>query len=385
MHSFRKKKVVIASTLKPVDDPRLYEKLALTLARTERYECHIIGSPGGPVNHITAHELKRVKRLSLWRVTLPFAVFVKIFQQQPDILIIATHELLFVAFMYKIFLRGTVLYDVQENYYLNIIHTNAFRPGLRQIIAAWVRLKELVMSRFIDCFLLAEKCFENELGFVRRRSVVLENKVIVPPGFKRKPQGDKIELLFSGTIDESTGVYDAVSIARLLNKVDPMYSLHIIGYCARPEVLTILKDMIAPFPFIRLTGGDTLQPHSEIIDAISKAQIGLILYRPSPHINNRMPTKLYEYMGYNLPILIRSDLWWCEVVGKAQAGLAVNVDEVDPVLLGKKMRHSTFYPSGTRNMTCEFDRQTLLEAIEALTTESASPKSGHSTRLTTSG
>jgi glycosyltransferase involved in cell wall biosynthesis len=385
MHSSRKKKVVIASTLKPVDDPRLYEKLALTLAGSERYECHIIGAPGGPVRHVTKHELKRVKRLSLWRVTLPFAVLIKIFRQEPDILIIATHELLFVAFMYKILLRGTVLYDVQENYYLNIIHTDTFRPGLRQVIAAWVRLKELVMGRFIDCFLLAEKCFENELGFVRRRSVVVENKVIVPPGFKRKPHDDKIELLFSGTIDESTGVYDAVSIARLLNNVNPMYSLHIIGYCARPEVLAILKDMIAPFPFIRLTGGDTLQPHSKIIDAISKAHIGLVLYRPSPHINNRMPTKLYEYMGYNLPILIRSDLWWCEVVGKAQAGLAVNVDDVEAVSLAKNLRHSSFYSSGTRNMTCEFDRHSLIEAIDTLTAESASPKSGHSTRLTTSG
>src|SRR5687767_15050353 len=134
MHSFRKKKVVIASTLKPVDDPRLYEKLALTLTGSERYECHIIGAPGGPVKHVTAHELKRVKRLSLWRVTLPFVVLVKIFQQQPDILIIATHELLFVAFVYKILLRGTVLYDIQENYYLNIIHTNAFPPGLRLVI-----------------------------------------------------------------------------------------------------------------------------------------------------------------------------------------------------------------------------------------------------------
>lgn len=385
MDSFRKRKLVIASTLKPVDDPRLFEKLALTLADTGRYECHVIGAPGGPTKHISAHELKRVKRLSFSRFSLPFIVLAKIFKLQPEVLIVTTHELLLAAFVYKILTRGIVVYDIQENYYLNIIHTNAFPPVIRQFVAVWVRLKERLASRFIDQFLLAEKCFENELVFPRQRSVTLENKVIIQPGFKRTAAGDRIELLFSGTIDESTGVYEAVSIARLLNGCNPRYTLHIIGYCARPEVLAILKDMIAPFPFIRLTGGDELQPHSAIINAISQAHVGLILYRPSPHINNRMPTKLYEYLGCQLPILIRSDLWWREVVSKAEAGLAVNVNDVGPNSLADKLIQSKFYSSGTRNIMYEFERHRLIEAIDTLTAEATSPRGGHSTRWTTSG
>jgi glycosyltransferase involved in cell wall biosynthesis len=366
MNPFRKTKVVIASTLKPVDDVRLYEKMATTLSDSGQYECHLIGSQGHTRYDITSFSFKDAKRISFARLSRPIVAARTIFRLRPDILIIATHELLFAAALYKIVTGNTVIYDIQENYYLNIRYTNVFPRLFRRPLAAWVRLKEKLFSRFIDSFLLAEKGYLNELAFVNKRAVVLENKAIVPPGFARRPVEGVIELLFSGTIDDSTGIHEAISLARSLHASDARFRLHIIGYCSRPSILESVRAATHPLPFIRITGGDAPVPHGEIMKAVAQAHFGLICYRPSPHINNRMPTKLYEYMACRLPILVRKDLWWCDLVEKAQAGIGINVTSpIQPDLL-LRMSQSTYYPGGGRNISFEFDKTRLLETFERL-------------------
>ena len=91
--------------------------------------------------------------LLLVAITLPFLIFRKIMRLAPDLLIVGTHELLVVAVLYKIFSRKKIVYDVQENYLLNITHTDAFPLLLRWPIAMWVRLKEIALAGFFDRFL----------------------------------------------------------------------------------------------------------------------------------------------------------------------------------------------------------------------------------------
>jgi hypothetical protein len=367
MNPFLKAKVVIASTLKPVDDVRLYEKIAMTLVESGRFEVHMIGTGHAVPSGVTADPHPRPRRMSVRRAVLPFAILQKVLTIKPDVLIVATHELLFAAVVFKLATGKRVVYDVQENYSLNIRHTDAFPFPLRWPIATWVRLKEKVLARFFDKFLLAEKGFLGELDFARIKGVVIENKALIPPGFKRNPASGNIRLLFSGTIDESTGVFDALALTDSLHKANPSITLHIVGFCPRPSILQRLRETIKDCSYITLTGGDQVLPHRLIEHAIREAHFGLICYRPSPHINNRMPTKLYEYLAYRLPILIRNDLWWCELVTKAQAGIVA--DFRSPKMLPDLSDESQFYPGGKRNLTYEFDRMRLLEVLYGIVAE----------------
>jgi glycosyltransferase involved in cell wall biosynthesis len=362
MNPFQKAKVVIASTLKPVDDVRLYKKIALTLVDSGRFEVHMIGTGETVPPRVAADAHRRPNRISLGRAVLPFDILRDILKIKPDVLIIATHELLVAAAVFKVVTGKPVIYDVQENYFLNIRHTHAFPFPFRWPVATWVRLKEIALARFIDKFLLAEKGFVGELSFAGKKGVVIENKALVPPGFKRTPPNESIRLLFSGTIDESTGVFEAISLAESLHKTNAAVSLHIIGFCPRISILTKLRKLIADRPYIRLTGGHVVQHHTLIEQAIKQSHFGLICYRPSPHINNRMPTKLYEYLAYQLPMLIRNDLWWCNLVTQARAGIAV--DFSSSFVLPDTSDEINFYPGGKRNLTYEFDKFRLLEALD---------------------
>ncbi len=157
MQEIKKRRIVIASVLKPVNDPRMFEKMALTLAH--QYEVHIFGTEAKTElrnDSVFLHPLLPFGRVSTNRLLAPLKLLRVILTLKPSLLIICPHELLWMVLMAKIFLRCPIIYDIRENYFRNILYTNAFPPILRIFIALYVRCKEWITSPFIDRFFLAE-------------------------------------------------------------------------------------------------------------------------------------------------------------------------------------------------------------------------------------
>ena len=175
----KKRRIVLASILKPVNDTRMFEKIGVSLVQSGQYEVNIIGYPtesaiSDPNVHF--HPLPKFKRLSFARFTARLKVLKFIIKVKPELLIVTTHELLEVAILIRIFFGTKIIYDIQENYWRNILYTDAFPKIIRPLIASFVRLKEWATSPFFSRFLLAEKCYAYELGFLKNKFVVIENK-----------------------------------------------------------------------------------------------------------------------------------------------------------------------------------------------------------------
>ncbi len=272
---------MLASVLKPVDDTRMLEKLGNTLSSSGEYEVFIIGYPSsGSAGYpnITLVPLPDFGRTNLRRLIIPWIIFRKINQVKPDIIIINTPELLFVTVIHKIFFKCKLVYDVLENYYRNISHTEAYPPILKNVLAILTRLTEFVFSPFVDEYLVAEKGYLDELAFARS-ATVLENKLPKTLAERhRTVHQPYYNMLFSGTLGHTTGVFEAIRLTKELYKINPEYTLTIIGYCARPEVLKEIKSQTDGCPFITLKDGGKLIPHSEILAEISRAGSGIIIY-----------------------------------------------------------------------------------------------------------
>ncbi|MBX2898767.1 MAG: glycosyltransferase [Cyclobacteriaceae bacterium] len=332
----KKRRIVLASVLKPVTDTRMSEKLATSLAKVEGYEVTIIGypAPSQPTPDLIQRiPLKTFNRLSIGRLLASWRVLKNCLKLKPELLIVNTHELLTVSIVNRILFGTKIVYDIQENYARNILHTPAFARPLRPVLAGWVRLKERLLTPLFHGVLLAEKCYENELPFVRSKSVVLENKAVVPANFNRHPPADKIRLAFTGTLAESTGVFQAISLAQKLHHLNPKIELEIIGYCARQSTLLKIKSAIAGCTFIKLIGGDQLVPHTQILETIRTATFGIICYPTAPHTHGKMPTKLYEYLACQLPILLQPEPAWVQLCAPSNAALVVDFNNPDLGLL----------------------------------------------------
>jgi len=362
----KKQRIVLASILKPVDDTRMFEKMARSLSKITDYEIYVIGYPGqSKINEhqsITQLPLMPFKRLSLSRMLAPWHVLQKMYKVKPKVLIVNTHELLIVSILNRILFGTQIIYDIRENYWRNILNTSAFPVGFRFLIAGWVRLKEKLTAPLFHSIFLAEKTYERELTFVMGKQLVLENKTLLPDGFTRTTIPQKINLLFSGTLAESTGVFDAIELGKKLHQLDTRIELKIIGYCAVASTLDRIQKSISDHSFITLVGGHDLVSHSKIFEAIASADFGIIAYPPSAHIENRVPTKLYEYLTCRLPIILQDYKPWVEICAPHKAALVISFKSYKPTEVLKEMS-ADFYVSEPTDVTWASEEPKLLSHI----------------------
>lgn len=361
-------RILFASVLKPMDEPRMCERMGQSLV-DHGFKVFITGFPASsdkPLDSITFLPHKRFKRISINRIKVRFSVLRKALSIKPDFLIISTHELIGIAILFKLFTGKKIIYDVQEDYWQNIMYTNAWPRVLRPLIAFPVRWKEWITSPFFSTFLLAEKCYQEELRFARGKSVVIENKCAIKPGFQRKPRKEIIQLVFTGTIGESTGIFEAILLAKKLHAFDPRVRLTIIGQCSQLKTLRRVEAEISGHLFINLVGGNDFVPHDKILDAIRSANFGIISYPPSPHTKDKIPSKLYEYLAYQLPILLTENSLWASLSAPSNAAVLVDFQKptVDAIL--NSMHKGGFYAQKAENVDWRSEEHSLLTTIRSV-------------------
>ncbi|KAA5547687.1 glycosyltransferase family protein [Adhaeribacter rhizoryzae] len=356
-------RILLASVLKPINDSRMFRKLGLSLAKLPQTQIQIVGyaapKPVAPEN-ISFYPLFRFKRLSINRFLSSWRYFKLLLQVSPAVIIIGTHELLPATLLYKIFRKCRVVYDIRENYYLNLTTQGIYSPGLSRLLANIIRLTERLTAPFIDYFFLAEKSYATELPFLKEKYLILENKYqpAAPPinndlsSAGQKISAKEINLLYSGTISELYGVFWAINLLEALNQVAPIFRLTIIGYCPQPEVLIKLKNRIAANSSINLIGGDYLVPHADILAAIQNSHVGLLPYQPHPSTFNCVPTKLFEYLGNALPVIIQRNPLWEELIRQYEAGLNINFQNFDAPAIYATLINQIFY--GHKNLNTVF-------------------------------
>ncbi len=366
MEERKKTRIVVASVLKPVNDTRMREKIARSLQKIHDSDVHVIGFPSDDTDDgVTAHPLPFFRRLSLRRALMPWRVLRLILRLRPALVIITTHELLWIIVICKMIHSLSVVYDVQENYYRNIRYTDAFPRAIRAIVAAYVRAKEWITAPLIDHFFLAESAYENEMNFVQGRCTVIANKALRTPSGEPGTRDPK-RLLFSGTIAVTTGIFKAIEIATLLHEIDAAISLTIIGHCPQGATLKEVRDAIADKPFIELIGGDRLVPHDDIVAHIRHAGAGLLAYPKHPSTWGSIPTKLYEYLDARLPVMLPAHPVWVEKTRQFEAGIVFDWDRPDPVAMHATLTSKTFYTREPQDVSWDSEEKKLLRVIESL-------------------
>lgn len=368
----RKTKVVLVSILKPVDDTRLYEKIGLSLDQTNKYEINIIGfstkNTSKPEN-IIWHGLGTFTRWSCKRLLAQLKCFKIILKVKPEIIIFNTPELLIVMILNRILFGRKIIYDVLENYRKNILHTTTYPGWIRPFLAYAVRSMERLSRPFIDHYFLAEKSYTNELGFTRNKHTVIVNKFksMVSPHNWVKGTNKNIQLLYSGTIAENYGIFEAITLADNLYRIDNKVQLLIIGYCAQSSVLKQIRAKITDKPHITLVGGDQPVPHQTIITAIKSSSFAVLPYQKNPSTDSCFPTKIYEYMAHQLPMIISNNPYWIDFCQPYNACISVNFNQLDPAAVLTAIKTQPFYmPEMPMDIYWESEEAKMLEAIAKL-------------------
>jgi hypothetical protein len=293
----------------------------------------------------------------------------KYIKVKTQIIIVNTHEILIVTILYKILFGAKIIYDIRENYARNVRIQKVYPLLLRPIISFIIRLKEWITNPFINAQIVAERSYFKELPFLKNNILLLENKYkelntsVVDP----KTNSAQVSLLYSATIAESYGVFEAIELAKRLHEFNAKIHLTIIGYCAKIDDLMHLKDKIKDTDFITLRGGDHLVPHSEIVSAIKSSHFGLILNQPNKVSDEKLPTRLFEYTANQLPVLCINNPNWINFLSQFNAAIEINLKHYQPESLLVTMQNGIFYNQGDTNISYWKSEETkLLQLVESI-------------------
>ena len=361
--------ILLASVLKPVDDTRMRGKFAETLTERPYTQVHVAGR--GPVGFsdgradefhgVYLHRLFDGRRLSLGRLGAQWRYWQLLQRLRPHLVVVHAPELLPLTLLWQGLGRGRrFIYDIRENYALNVATQRVYGGLTRRWLAAGLRWVETRAARRAAALVLAEASYAAELPFLTQlppgRVVVLENKYQPQPGENMRqqpialpPPNELLRLLYSGTISGLNGVWEAIALAEQLCAAWPGGArLTIIGFCQQPELLRQLTAKAARHAdWLTLVGGAGLVPHARIVAEIGRSHLGLLPYRPHPSTERCRPTKLFEYLAHGLPVLAAPNPLWQELLREHGAGLQVEFGQpVDGAALVARLRGHPFYPGG---------------------------------------
>lgn len=378
--------VVIASVLKPIHDTRLSDKIAYSLAQSfPEAKIHILAhrssqKPSNSAAQIQRQALFSFARLSYKRIGANFSLFKRLWQIKPNLLIVATMELIPAAVLYK-WLRGLqLIYDVQENYQKNILFTGVYPSWMKYPLAGLVRTLELMSRPWIDAYWLAEDCYQTELPFPASRSWIIPNKfkkVQLEKWLTPNPPltVQKGHFVYTGTISKPYGIYRAIQLVQALHQLDNQIKLTIVGYCIQKSEWNKIQAQVADKNYIQWIGGEEPVPHEEIIQAMLKAEIVLMPYYINRSVENRIPTKFYECLALRRPMLIQENPAWQGFFNQYTftSALFTDFDNLHQIeSLHARIRMTKFYAPATtlKNIYWEEEEKKLSESIRQIFTKS---------------
>lgn len=310
-----KKRIVISSTLKPVDDIRSFRKIGDSLGKTNNYDVKIIGYGSKKTsanNNVELISTGVFDRLSLKRIFLPFKILRIIIKLNPHLLIISTHELLLSVFILKLIKpKCKIIYDIRENYYANIRFQKIFPLIIRDLLAYWVRFKELITTPLINYLIVAERGYIEEVSFIKKCNyIVLENKSLYQIENTNPEKKDIKNIVFTGNLSVNSGVLKAIEIYRKIKVYKPNVSLLIIGHIPQKSFnLQLMKTIETDNDIILKTANGPI-PYHQIKNAIESADLGIISYQINESNLNCIPTKVFEYLSHKLPFICEKSSNW---------------------------------------------------------------------------
>jgi len=322
-------KIVIASVIKPVNEPRAFDKLGLSLCETNKYHLNIIGFFAKNVTNLK--NIKFTPICSTYRLHPKRLLASKNFLRElkayrPDLVVVTTYELLPAAIWGKKRYRYKLIYDVQENYSFNILDHRTLPVGLRHLAAYLVRAVENKAAPYIDHFLYAEESYVNELSFPGNYTI-LQNKYQGPaePVMPyRLDHLSKFHFIVSGTITPGYGIEEAMDWFGSISQIYKGSSFTIIGHVTLKSFKRKLEKKAFVMEGIILRISSQPIPNSELLSAQKEADIILLPYRQQTSIKYKIPTKLFETLALGKPLLHSENDLWAEMVRQYPAGTAAN-------------------------------------------------------------
>ncbi|HUT04475.1 MAG TPA: glycosyltransferase family 4 protein [bacterium] len=315
-------RILIASSLHSIDDPRVFQKEAVSLAK--RYDVHLVGvgEPAADLLKAKGVELHPFERKG-GRLRGTLRAYRRIYkcyrEVRPDIFHFHDPELVPMGLWLSVFAGCKVVYDVHEDV-LKTLAKKSWVPQLLKRPLAWLfgRLEMVAVRRF-ELAVVAEPYAMQR--FSGPNAVLVRNYF---PLFRDRPRevfdGSRpLRLIYVGSLTKMRGVS---SLVEALDLMKTPAQLSLVG---RFHSESFRDEVLSGRTNVEYLGWVSLD---KVFNYLLDADIGMNCVLPAPSHHEMLGTKVFDYMAARLPIIASNFSVWPEIIEKA--GCGVCVDPSDP-------------------------------------------------------
>lgn len=309
---------------------------------------------------------------------------------RPDVLIATSPQLLCgtAGYLLARILRVPFVFEVRDLWPESILAVSAMRENL--IISGLRRMARMLYRR-ADCIVTVGEGYRRSIAELY--DVPLSKMEVIPNGidpdlFSPQPRDntvrdafgwqDRFVVSYIGTHGMAHGLEVVLEAAAELQS-EPDIRFVLIGEGAEKERL-MQKAANAKLSNVQFIDG---QPKEKIPEFYAASDLGLITLRNVPRFQEVLPSKMFEYLGMQRPVLINVDGEARKVLEAAGGGRFVSPE--DPTALADAVRHFRDHPdelaamgrSGREYVLEHFHRRKLaaqyLELLAALAGDHSRP------------
>lgn len=307
--------------------------------RVFQKECRSLAQAGYDVSLVVPHpadgvadgvNLLAVRKSEgrLARMTLTvLRVFRRAWRLDADLYHFHDPELLPVGFALKL-MGKKVVYDAHENLPEDIRVKRYLRPSVRSTLAWLATLVEAAAGAVLDGVVTVVPAIAAR--FPAGKTVVVANYPLVdelPSGTGPGPTpGAPTTLVYTGGLSEFRGILEMVRATELVNRTHPARLL-LAGSFTHAEYEARVKAE----PGWRYVDYRGHVPSKAAMELMGSADIGLLLFLPSPHNIESSPNKLFEYLGFRLPVVMSDFPYWRRHLDPHRCGLFVDPTATEAV------------------------------------------------------
>jgi glycosyltransferase involved in cell wall biosynthesis len=324
-------KVCIISTVHNALDSRIFYREACSLQQAG-YKVTIIAIHDRPetlqgIMILPLKRLPRSRRPLLWWKLLRLSLATK-----ADIYHIHDPELLFVSPLIRFLTQKPVIYDVHESMADFIEIKDDLPFAIRKSLAWLFRWLEPALAHMQSGLIFADDQIANSFQRLRCPKTTLFNF----PGESffesashsdKKPDPHRPIVLYLGGLKRNRGTTLMLDAFKYVLEVVPQAQLFLVGPFAP---VSLEDEMHSAITLRSMSNSVTITgavPFDKIGDYLSQASIGWIPFSPVPKYQKNIPTKLFEYMVYSIPV-VSSDLYPVrKFIENNQTGILVKADD----------------------------------------------------------
>lgn len=338
------------TVLNPAIHSRIFYKLACSQIKLG-YKVSIFGRDDHKEKYlkadVTIYPIPSFSRVSLKRLWLPWKLLFISIRIKADIYTIHSPELLWVGWMLNKCLNCQLIYDVHEDYAKNIKYAGYYPRWLRGIFVRLLHLSERLFLPAFDAISYAELCYDNILHTPPERTFILRNtfSTKAAEGESSLAIPEKKYLLFTGTIAAQWGIWESLELWQKLRKVEDLAFI-LAGFTYDLQLIEDIKNWVEEKGLkdhFQLIGGNDYVPYEDILHLLANCYCSMGLYRLEAYIQGKIPTKFYEAMAYNKPLIFTKDDYWEQLNDEWRMGISYD-SSLDAAEILKEIEK--YYASG---------------------------------------